>query len=292
MPEVFLGRKKYLWQARGLRLELGGRTQVMGIVNITPDSFSGDGILSGSRKEKVPGLSYALDLIDEGADILDIGGESSRPGAKVLSAREEAARVIPLITALARRVDVPISVDTYKPLVAKEALKAGAVIVNLIKGVPADPAMLDLVGKAQAGLILMHMRGTPLTMQGLTRYDDVVIDVKRELSRTLAVLSKYGIKKDAVVIDPGIGFAKNVEQNLVLMQRLGEFASLGFPLLAGTSRKSFIGKTLGVDVDDRLSGTAATVTLAAAFGAHIVRVHDVKAMKQAVMMADAVRAAK
>jgi dihydropteroate synthase len=277
-----------IWQARGFRIDCGARTLVMGIVNATPDSFSGDGVLAHARKEKIPGLAYALKLVEDGADILDVGGESSRPGARGLTAKEEARRVVPLIEALARRVKVPVSVDTYKPLVARQALDAGASIVNVIKGPSVSDSILKDVASSGAGLVLMHMRGTPRTMQRKTAYRDVVRDVKAELRDVLGRCRMHGIKKGHVVVDPGIGFSKTVGQNLVLLKRLGEFAVLGCPVLIGTSRKSFIGKTLGLDVDDRLMGTAATVALGVASGAAIVRVHDVKAMKQVALMADAV----
>ena len=260
----------------------------MGIVNATPDSFSGDGVLRLYRREKVPGLAYALKLIEDGADILDVGGESSRPRAKVLTAKEEARRVIPLIAALVRRVKVPVSVDTYKPLVARQALEAGASIVNVIKGPCVSTRILKDAACFKAGLVLMHMRGTPRTMQAQTKYRDVVLDVKAELRKALENCRKCGIKKENIVVDPGIGFAKTTDQSLELLRRLKEFSSLGYPVLIGPSRKSFIGKTLGLDVDDRLMGTAAAVALGVASGASIVRVHDVKAMKQVVIMAHAV----
>ena len=288
-------RRKFLWHAGSFRLELGEKTLVMGIVNVTPDSFSGDGVLVPRRKEKIPGFSRALELVDEGADILDVGGESSRPGALVLSVQEELGRVLPLVKMLVKSVKVPVSVDTYKPMVARQALDAGASIVNLIQGTPEGGiplALLKVVKRSGAGFILMHMRGDPRTMQTLTSYHDVVRDVKRALKKTLDNCLGYGIKRDSIVVDPGIGFAKTAGQSLVILQRLNELASLRIPVLVGTSRKSFIGKTLGVDVDDRLTGTAATVALAVACGAHMVRVHDVKAMKQAVLMADAVGMAK
>jgi len=277
-----------IWRAGAFSLGLKARPLVMGIVNATPDSFSGDGVLKLYRNEKIPGLAYALKLARDGADILDVGGESSRPGARVLTAGEEAHRVIPLITALVRRVKVPVSVDTYKPLVARQALEAGASIVNVIKGPCAPARIFEDAARFKAGLILMHMRGTPRTMQARTKYRDVVLDVKAELRKALENCRKCGIKKERIVVDPGIGFAKTVEQNLVLLQRLEEFSSLGYPVLVGTSRKSFIGRILGLDVDERLMGTAATVALAVASGAAIVRVHDVKAMKQVVLMAHAV----
>jgi dihydropteroate synthase len=281
-----------IWRARSFSFELKTRVLVMGVVNATPDSFSGDGVLKRSCKEKVPGLLYALKLVEDGADILDVGGESSRPGAKVLTAKEEIVRVVPLITELVRRVKVPVSVDTYKPLVARQALEAGASIVNVIKGPCISDGILKDVACHKAGLVLMHMRGTPRTMQACTMYRDVVSDVKIELKKALEYCRKHGIKKESIVVDPGIGFAKTVEQNLILLQRLNEFFSLGYPILVGTSRKSFIGKTLGLDVEDRLMGTAATVALSVMSGASIVRVHDVKAMKQVVSMTSAVCNAK
>jgi dihydropteroate synthase len=226
--------------------------------------------------------------LDDGADILDIGGESTRPGAAAVGVTEEAARVIPLIAALARRVKVPLSVDTSKPEVARQALDAGAAIVNLVKGTPASVAMLKLVGRSKAGLVLMHMRGTPRSMARNIRYGNLIADVKRELAESLERCAGYGIARESIVIDPGIGFAKDARQSLCLLSRIDEFASLGYPLLAGTSRKSFIGKTLGVDVLDRMPATAASVALAVAAGVHIVRVHDVKAMRQAAMITDAI----
>jgi dihydropteroate synthase len=277
-----------IWRAGTFCLELKARTLVMGIVNVTPDSFSGDGVLKRHSKEKIRGLAYALKLVEDGADILDVGGESSRPGAKRLAVEQETRRVIPLIAALVRRVNVPVSVDTYKPLVARRALEAGASIVNVIKGPCVHPRILRDVSSFGAGLVLMHMRGTSRTMQKQTTYRDVVGDVKAELKKALENCKRYGIKKENIAVDPGIGFAKTVEQNLILLRRLDEFLSLGYPVLVGTSRKSFIGKTLGLDVNDRLMGTAATVALGVAAGAAIVRVHDVKAMKQVVLMADAV----
>ncbi len=277
-----------IWQAGAFSFELKAQTLVMGIVNVTPDSFSGDGVLVRSRNEKIPGLAHALKLVEDGADILDVGGESSRPGARVLKIDEESQRVIPLIEALVRRVKIPVSVDTYKPLVARQALAAGASIINVIKGPRVNEGLLENVARCHAGLVLMHMRGTPSTMPSRTKYGDVVSDVKSELKKALEHCKECGVKKTNIIIDPGIGFAKTVDQNLILLKRLKEFSSLGYPVLVGTSRKSFIGKTLGLDVNDRIMGTAATVALAVLSGASIVRVHDVKAMKQVVSMTRAV----
>ncbi len=281
-------RKKFVWYAGAFRMKLGERTLLLGIVNATPDSFSGDGVRVKRIREKVPGLRYARQLVNDGADIIDVGGESTRPGARLVSLKEEAARVLPLIKALAKAVKVPIAIDTRKPEIARLALDAGASIVNLVQGTPADPRILECVGRRGAGLVLMHMRGTPRTMQQHCRYGDVVRDVRNELKKSLDNCSLYGIKKACVVVDPGVGFSKTVEQNLLLLNRLREFATLRRPVLVGTSRKSFIGRTLDVDVDGRLTGTVVTCALAIAAGAHILRVHDVKAMKQAAQMADAV----
>lgn len=286
-------RRKFIWKARDYGIELGARTLVMGIVNVTPDSFSGDGVLADGRCEKIPGMAYALKLARDGADILDIGGASSRPGSIAPGCKEEAQRVVPLIKALVARVDVPVSVDTASVRVAREALKAGASIINLIQGTPADRRLLALVGETGAGLVLMHMRGTPRTMQlpGKTHYRDVVKEVSSELDLSFEQCLAAGITRDRIVLDPGIGFSKTPEQNLMILRRLAEFCSCGYPVLVGTSRKSFIGKVLGVPEKRRLVGTLVTVVTAIMSGAHIVRVHDVKVMKQAALMADAIRAA-
>ncbi|MEI8012100.1 MAG: dihydropteroate synthase [Candidatus Omnitrophota bacterium] len=284
--------RKMIWNAGKYDIYLGERTLVMGIVNVTPDSFSGDGVLAKGRTEKIPGLALALKLARDGADILDIGGASSRPGAVPPMPREEAGRVVPLIAALSGRLDIPLSVDTASVLVAVEALQAGASIVNLIQGTPADVKILRLVAEAKAGLVLMHMRGNSKSMQSpeKTAYQDLIREVKAELRTALHQCLVCGIKKDRIVIDPGIGFSKTPEQNLLIMRRLSEFIPLGRPVLVGTSRKSFIGHVLGNPEKKRLIGTAVTVAVAAMSGIHIVRVHDVLAMKQAVMMADAIRA--
>ncbi len=288
---MFNLRPSSCWHARSLKMDLGVRTWIMGIVNITPDSFSGDGVLSKYRNEKIPGLSHALKLIDQGVDILDIGGESSRPGAKRITIQEESRRVMPLINVLTKRSKVPLAVDTYKPLIARQALDAGACIINLIKGTPPPIAMLKVIKRYDAGLILMHMRGTPQNMQSKTSYTDIIVDVKNELRKALESCTTCGIKKKNIVIDPGIGFAKTVEQNLFLLRHLKRFRTLGVPILVGTSRKSFIGKVLGTPIKRRLTGTLATVVLSAASGANILRVHDVKEIKEAIAMTDAITTA-
>ncbi len=281
-------RRPFNWRARSFTIALGERTLIMGIINATPDSFSGDGVLSKYKNEKVPGLSYALKLHDLGADILDIGGESTRPGAKCVAVQDELRRVIPLVSALAKRVKIPISVDTYKPVVAQQALDAGASIINTIKGTPPQIALLKTVKRYNAGLILMHMRGTPRNMQSLTTYKDVVHGILNELSHALKICEDCGVNNQNIVIDPGIGFSKTAEQNLSLLKNLNLFARLHLPILVGTSRKSFIGKVLNNDSTNRLAGTIASAVMAASCGAHIVRVHDVKEMKQALSVTDAI----
>ena len=284
-------RRSFLWHAGTFDIKLGAKTLVMGVVNVTPDSFSGDGVLSKYSRDKIKGLSHALKLADQGADILDIGGESSRPGAKSVTVDEESVRVVPLITTLVKHVKVPLSIDTYKPLVARRALEAGASIVNLIKGTPPDKSMIRTVAEFKAGLVLMHMRGTPVNMQSKTTYKDVLLEVKSEIRDAIDTCKLCGVEKESLVIDPGIGFAKTTEQNLLLINHLKQFASMGFPLLVGTSRKSFIGNVLQTGINERLYGTLASVVLAIAGGAHILRVHNVKEIKQAAAMADAIMAA-
>ncbi|MFH0753983.1 MAG: dihydropteroate synthase [Candidatus Omnitrophota bacterium] len=284
--------QSFFWKAGSFRIKLSGKALIMGIVNVTPDSFSGDGVLAQYSREKVRGLSHALQLADQGADILDIGGESSRPGALTISPEDEAARVVPLIKALVKRVKVPLTVDTFKPFVARQALEAGASAVNLIKGTEPDESMLDIVRKFKAGLFLMHMRGTPANMQTMTKYKDVVLEVREQLRKAVKACLCAGIKKDNLIIDPGIGFSKTTGQNLLLLKHLKKFTSLGFPILVGPSRKSFIGNTLMAGLDDRLPGTLASAVVAATAGANILRVHDVKEIKQAISMAYAIYSAE
>lgn len=262
----------------------------MGVMNLTPDSFSDDGRLRLPKQARDPAahVRFAQKLIREGADIIDIGGESSRPGAKPVPAQEEIRRIIPTIALLARRSSVPVSVDTYKPLVAKAALDAGARIINNIMGTKPDKRLLAMVRDRGATLVLMHMRGSPRTMRSKTRYKDVVADTIKELRKSIGICLEMGIKKDRIIIDPGIGFAKTAGQNLEVLDRLDEFKVLKCPILVGTSRKSFIGHVLGDGPDARLWGTAATVALAIARGVDIVRVHDVGIMKQVSAMTDAI----
>ncbi len=284
-----------------LTCEWGTRTYVMGIVNVTPDSFSGDGLLARER----PGapalveaaLAQARRMVEEGADILDVGGESTRPGSKPLPAEEEMERVVPVVERLARELPVAISIDTYKASVAAMALGAGAHMVNDVWALSADPEMAPLVARRQVPVILMHNRSRPAEAtvdpmlggryQG-TEYRDLLGDVIAELRQRVALALEAGIARERIIVDPGIGFGKTVEQNLALLDRLGELKALGLPLLVGTSRKSFTGYTLKLPPDQRQEGTAASVALAIDRGADIVRVHDVQAMVRVARLTDAV----
>lgn len=259
------------------------RTVVMGILNVTPDSFS-DGGLHASPGDAA---EHGLRMVDDGADIIDIGGESSRPGADPISMDEEMTRILPVIERLASS-DVLISVDTYKPEVASAALDAGAHIVNDITGL-VDPAMVGLVAERKCPAVMMHMKGTPQTMQQEATYEDVVSEVMAYLRERIAQAAEAGIPRELLIVDPGIGFAKTTEHNLEIIRKLGDFKSLGLPILIGTSRKRFIGEALGdLPPDQRLEGTAATVALCIANGANIIRVHDVREMSRVARMTDAI----
>jgi dihydropteroate synthase len=268
------------------------RTLIMGVLNVTPDSFfDGGKFLDVDRA-----AAHAREMAQAGADIIDVGGESSRPGAPPVSAEEELGRVLPVIERLR---DLVVSVDTTKSVVAGKALAAGARIVNDISALRFDPRMVDVVRDAGAGTVLMHMRGTPQTMQHGPRYDDVVGEVSSFLAERIAFAEARGLKKTQIAVDPGIGFGKTVEDNLRLLAHVEEFSSLGCALLVGTSRKSFIGKVLvphgagsAREVDGRLWGTAATIAWAVAHGACILRVHDVAEMSDVVRMVEAVQQAR
>lgn len=273
---------------RGGVLKLWERPHVMGILNVTPDSFS-DG---GRFLDRGAALARAEEMIAEGADVIDVGGESTRPGSDAVTQEEELARVLPVIEHLAPRVGVPISVDTYRAAVAARAVAAGASIVNDVTGLRADPAMAEAVAKGGAALVVMHMRGTPKTMQADTAYADLLAEVWRSLRQSTEAALAAGVPADRIVVDPGIGFGKSLEGNLALLRRLGELQSLGFPLLVGASRKSFLGKLLGTeDPAQRLEGSLAAATVAAWNGAHILRVHDVAETRRALRVAWAVRIA-
>jgi dihydropteroate synthase len=276
------------WKLARRSLPYGERTLVMGVLNITPDSFS-DGGKFYSRETAV---AHALEMIAEGADIIDIGGESTRPGAAFVSEEEELHRVIPVIEKLARETPIPISVDTTKSSVARAALEAGAEIVNDISGLRFDSAIADQVANAKAGLILMHSRGTPKTMQQLPPVADIVNEVMGGLREGIDVAKQRGVSLESIAIDPGIGFGKTKEQNVELIAKLDQLAHefADFPILIGTSRKSFIGKLLdNAPADQRLHGTIASIAAAVLKGAHIVRVHDVKAAVEAVRVVDPIK---
>lgn len=255
----------------------------MGVLNVTPDSFS-DGGRFLNAEEAVEG---ALLMIDQGADFIDVGGESTRPGSDAVSIDEELGRVIPVIKKLSSRTKVPLSIDTYKSEVAREALEAGASVVNDVSGLTFDANMADVAARAGATVVLMHMKGTPKTMQQDPQYRDVVREVRTFLARQAERAHAAGIRQ--IIVDPGIGFGKNLDHNLLLMTHLRELADLGFPVLVGPSRKSFLGTILGLPSDQRLEGTAAAVTACILNGASIIRVHDVQAMKRVAMVSDALR---
>jgi dihydropteroate synthase len=277
-----MSRISYELCARDTVLKLGHETQVMGIVNCTPDSFSSDGKLGGAA------VRHARWMIREGADILDIGGESTRPGALSVSTAEEIKRVIPVIEVLARQSKVPISIDTSKLEVARCALDAGVSIVNNIRAAHMSIGFLKMVRNYNAAIVLMHSRGSPATMHKYAKYKDVLKEVIEELQISVEKCLGVGIKKDRIIIDPGIGFAKSMDHNLMLINHLDRLNILRCPILLGSSRKSFIGQILQSDVANRLMGTAATVTAGVIKGAHIVRVHDVKAIRETLKVTDAI----
>ncbi|MBN1436405.1 MAG: dihydropteroate synthase [Sedimentisphaerales bacterium] len=269
----------------GKSLALSDHIVIMGILNVTPDSFS-DG---GNWLEPQRAVEHALQMVADGAEIIDIGGESTRPGSAAVSAKEQIKRTAGIIEKLAQRVDVPISIDTTSCEVARAALQSGATIINDISALRFDEEMADLAAEAGCPVVLMHMQGTPGNMQAEPRYDDVVNEVKEFLAERVAFAVGRGIKAEQLLIDPGIGFGKKVEHNYSLMRHLEDFAELGRAILVGASRKAFIGKTLGLDKpEDRLFGTAATVARCVAAGVQIVRVHDVKEMTQVARMAEAI----
>jgi dihydropteroate synthase len=290
-------KKTIMNQESGFPLPWGERSYIMGIINVTPDSFSGDGLI---RKGEVidAALRQAERFLRDGADILDIGGESTRPGAKPVNEGKELARVIPVIKAIVYAFpDALLSVDTYKPGVARKALEAGAGWVNDIWGLRANPKLAEVIAEFGVPVILMHNRAAPGFAKRRNRlgtryvgshYKDLIGEIREELLNSVALAHKKGIPDERIILDPGIGFGKTVVQNLELMDRLDEIKSLGYPLLVGPSRKSFIGYTLDLPPDERIEGTAAAVALSIARGADIIRVHDVGAMVRVARMTDAI----
>ncbi len=275
----------------------GSRTYVMGILNITPDSFSGDGLMAhGDRIELA--VRQADHFLKHGAEILDVGGESTRPGSQPVNTQEELERVIPVIQAISKKFpEALISIDTYKAAVAEEAFKAGAHILNDVWGLRADPRLASVAAQQAAAVILMHNRSNPASVEVRERlgnayigaeYEDLIEDVKRELLASVDLAKQAGVEEQRIILDPGIGFGKTREHNLELINRLGEIRALGYPILLGASRKSFIGFTLDLPPDQRMEGTAAAVAVGIARGADIVRVHDVKEMARVAKMTDAI----
>lgn len=256
----------------------------MGVVNVTPDSFFNGGLYF----EPARAIERALALAAEGADIIDIGGESSRPGSNPIPAKEEKKRILPVVEVLKQKNDVLISVDTTKAEVAEAALAAGADIINDISAGRFDPRMLPLAARSGAGLILMHMKGTPRTMQIAPHYDDVLGEVKAFLKERLEAAEACGVPRESILLDPGIGFGKKLEHNLALLNNLGALADLDRPLLVGISRKSFIGKILKLEAPDRLEGTIAAAVVSILHGASLLRVHDLQSVKRAVAVAEAI----
>lgn len=260
------------------------KTIIMGVLNVTPDSFSDGGLFFDFGKA----VEHAKQMAKDGAQIIDIGGESTRPYSKIISEEEELRRVISIIKSLVKEIDVPISIDTYKPKVAEECIKAGAQMVNDIKGLR-NKDMIDAVKKYQVPVVIMHMKGNPKTMQKNPQYEDVVNEIKKFLKERIDRARRAGIKE--ILIDPGIGFGKTTQHNLEILKRLNDFKDLDCPILVGPSRKSFIGSITGSPVNERLEGTLASVAIAVMNGANMVRVHDVRQCLMAVQVADAIRCA-
>lgn len=266
--------KKY-FECRDYKLELGNKTYIMGILNVTPDSFSDGGRYLGYKTA----VERAKEMIAEGADIIDIGGESTRPGYRAVEAEEELQRVMPVLQVLLTELEVPISIDTNKKVVAEAALKAGAHIINDIWGLQKDQSIAEVAAKYNAGVIIMHNKEDKV-------YDDLIKEIKTFLKNSVKIAKGAGISNNSIIIDPGIGFGKTFEHNLEVMKKFKELRELGFPLLLATSRKSFIGNILGLPTTERIEGTIATVALGIAAGADVVRVHDVKEIYRAIKVTD------
>jgi dihydropteroate synthase len=263
-------------EAGSYRLSYNNRTLVMGILNVTPDSFS-----DGGKYDRIDrAIRHAKQLEKDGADLIDIGGESTRPGADPVSLEEELERVLPVVEVLAKEIDLPLSVDTYKAEVARQAIEAGAHIINDIWGAKKDPDMAEVAAKLDVPIILMHNRSE-------AKYNALVEDVCQDLLDSVRIAKQAGVKDEKIILDPGIGFAKSYEENLIVMRNLDRIVQLGYPVLLGTSRKSMIGRTLGLPPQERVEGTAATVAFGITKGCQIVRVHDVKQMVRVCRMMDA-----
>ena len=282
-----ISKTHYSIRCRKRTLTLGKRTLLMGVLNVTPDSFSDGGFFF----DKERAIAHGLRMVEEGADILDIGGESTRPGSKPLELEEELRRVIPVIESLVKEVEVAISIDTYKSTVAQRAIEAGAEIINDISGLHFDKSLAQVAAKEDIPLVLMHIRGTPETMQKDVHYGSLFSEILQYLKESIQRAESAGLDPRQIIIDPGIGFGKSVEDNLLIIKNLFEFRILGKPILLGTSRKSFIGKILNTEVGDRLEGTLSSIAIGVLNGAHIIRSHDVLQAKKAIAVADAIRLA-
>jgi dihydropteroate synthase len=282
-----ISRTHYSIRCRKGTLILGKRTLLMGVLNITPDSFSDGGFFFDNEKA----IAHGLRMVEEGADILDIGGESTRPGSKSLELEEELRRVIPVIESLAEKVDVPISIDTYKSTVAQKAIEAGAQMINDISGLHFDQSLSKIAVKEDVPIVLMHIRGTPETMQKDIHYNSLFSEILLYLKDSVQRAESAGLDPHQIIVDPGIGFGKTIEDNLLIIKNLNEFRVLGKPILLGTSRKAFIGKILNTEVRDRLEGTLSTIAIGVLNGAHIIRSHEILQAKKAIAVADAIRLA-
>ena len=279
-----MNRETRTLEIRGRRFDLGPRAWLMGVLNVTPDSFSDGGLYVDPGRAVDRGLA----LVAEGADVVDVGGESTRPGSLPVPEAEELRRVVPVVEALRRQTPALLSVDTTKAAVARAALDAGADIVNDTSALRFDPAMAGVVARSGAAVVLMHMKGTPLTMQDAPAYDDVAGEIAAFLDDRIRVAEAAGIPRGRVIVDPGIGFGKSFEHNLELLRRQAVFHALGRPLLMGFSRKAFLGRILDRPPDERLEGTIAAAVLSVERGAHILRVHDVGPVARAVRAAEAI----
>jgi dihydropteroate synthase len=276
-----------IYKFRNIEYDLSARTYIMGIINITPDSFSGDGKYIDGKLDLIKVIEDGAKMERDGADFIDIGGESTRPGAKEISIDEELERVIPVISELKKRVKIPISIDTYKSAVAEEASKAGAEIINDISGFRFDKKMPEIAGRYRASCILMHIKGIPGNMQINPVYENVIEEIKSYLQVSINDANEAGVKQ--LIIDPGIGFGKKLEHNLIILKRLKEFSSLGFPIIIGLSNKRFIDNIFPTPMNERLEGTIAANTSAILNGANIIRVHNVLSNKRAARIADALK---
>ncbi len=265
-------------------VDLSSGTHIMGVLNVTPDSFS-DG---GKFFKSDDAVRQGMEMIGEGADMIDVGGESTRPGSDPLPTEEELSRVIPVIEALSKKTDVPVSIDTYKAEVARRALDAGAQMINDISALRFDPKMKEVASKYKVPIVLMHIKGTPKEMQKDPYYDDVIVEITEYLRQSIKMAEDVGIDREKIIIDPGIGFGKRLQDNLNILKNLKKFSILGCPILIGCSRKSFIGKILDLPAEERLEGSLAALAVAVMNGANIVRVHDVKESERVVSLVDAI----